>query len=581
MADRNNKAEEDYLDSLLRSLTGEADNPEDEKKIEEEMDMPEKDFDADIEADIDADGLDEQFLSEFEKEFFDDGETELLENDVMGQEEINKLSDDINEQKNGIEENESEALQEKPEESEEKPEERPEEKPEERTEERPEEKPEEIPDETLFDVDSDILGAIDEAVAESGNDEEKTLVDEAISKEDSSVEDDLKGLYDILGVENNGDELPENVEEMDTETPKKKKGLFSRKDKKDKKEKKSKKEKQDDKSDDSEKTQEESIDIDSLFAEEQNQDIPVMDETGDFGFGLDDSGSGADAGEDQDFGFGLDDSSFDDMDENERLIQQMDDGEIDEDELLEDDDESDKKKKKKDKKEKKEKKEKKKKEKAPKKKKPKKEKKEKKPKEPDEIIHIPIVFLVFALSFVIVAVLAAKFGGDYYYYNQQFYEAISLYVYGNELEEGEVLDQQKYERKFSEAYTLLNGLEMKTKDHQAFFDQLETIMLMDRHYEAYKSYIMMGDYEHGLDSLVKAVKMYDKYQNKARDLKCFDEMTLVLSWVDEKLTSTYGISESQARELHMISDDDEYAVQVRTIAAKARALHGNNTDGEE
>ena len=574
MADRNNKAEEDYLDSLLRSLTGEADNPEDEKKIEEEMDIPEKDFDADI----DTDGLDEQFLSEFEKEFFDDGETEILENDVMEQEEINKLSDDINEQKNSTDEPDVEALQEKPEVSEEKHEEEPEEIKEEIAEKEPEE--------NLFDLDSDILGAIDEAVAESENQEEskseieeKTLVDEAISKEDSSVEDDLKGLYDILGVENDGSELPENVEDIATENPKKKKGLFSRKDKKDKKEKKSKKEKQTEKSEADENTQEENIDIDALFTEEPNQDMPVMDDAGDLGFSLDDTGSDEDAGGEQDFEFGLDDSSFDDMDENERLIQQMDDGEIDEDELLEDDDESDKKKKKKEKKEKKEKK--KKKEKAPKKKKPKKEKQEKKPKEPDEIIHIPVVFLVFALSFVIVAVLAAKFGGDYYYYNQQFYEAISLYVYGNELEEGEVLDQQKYERKFSEAYTLLNGLEMKTKDHQAFFDQLETIMLMDRHYEAYKSYMMMGDYEHGLDSLIKAVKMYDKYQNKARDLKCFDEMTLVLSWVDEKLTSTYGISESQARELHMISDDDEYAVQVRTIAAKARALHGNNTDGEE
>ena len=122
---------------------------------------------------------------------------------------------------------------------------------------------------------------------------------------------------------------------------------------------------------------------------------------------------------------------------------------------------------------------------------------------------------------------------------------------------------------------------MKEKDHQVFYDQLTTIELMDCHYQAYRSFMMMEDYAHGLDSLIKAIKMYDKYQNEARDLKCFDEMTVVLGWVDTGLNKTYGITQSEARELSMIRDDDDYAVKVRAIAAKAEEAHNKNKVDEE
>ena len=187
------------------------------------------------------------------------------------------------------------------------------------------------------------------------------------------------------------------------------------------------------------------------------------------------------------------------------------------------------------------------------------------------------------VTFVLVVVLAVKIGGDYYYYDQRFHEAISLYVYGNDLKEDEVLDEEKYENKFKDAYRLLNGLEMKEEDHQAFFDQLETIMLMDRHYEAYKTYILLDDFEQGLDSLIKAVKTYDQYQNQARELECFDEMTVVLGWVNNKLELTYGLTESDARDISMISNDKEYAIKVKTIAAEAKNSYfdGNSEEDEK
>ena len=61
--------------------------------------------------------------------------------------------------------------------------------------------------------------------------EEQAMVDEAIANEDSSVAEDLKGLYGILGMGEEATALPDDIED----TPKKKKGLFSKKGKKEKK----------------------------------------------------------------------------------------------------------------------------------------------------------------------------------------------------------------------------------------------------------------------------------------------------------------------------------------------------------
>ena len=588
MSDKNRTPEEDYLDSLLRSITG----GNDEEELDDNFIADDMDFDKEVNGGM----SEEEFLSDFEKEFFGADIDEVsgakaepspvapamnqepeISADTMEFPELELTADDMTFPKlelpaEPMAEPEMAAPMENitldelvmPSEpvSQSEPEEMA------------------MPE---FDIAEDIMNVSSE----------QAMVDEAIANEDSSVEADLQGLYGILGMGNDSAELPADIED----TPKKKKGFFSKKDKKEKKEKKEKKKKDKKKKDLEEEVANtlvvegegiedfdfSDLSLDSLgmgdgsgdVAEtaggSEEFDLPVLDE------GADSNG---------DIGLDFDDSIFGSMDEGGE------DGEVvfEEDPFGDEeaiDEEAELKAKKKQ--EKKEAKEKKKKDKEKakkenekeKKKKPKKQPKPKKAKEPDEIVKISPLFIVFALSFVVIIVLVAKIGGEYYHYNENFYEAVSLYVYGNELDEGETLDQEAYESKFADAYDLIYGMEMKEKDHQVFYDQLTTIMLMDRHYEAYKSFMLNEDFAHGLDSLVKAVKMYDKYQNEARELKCFDEMTVVLGWVENKLTATYGVSLSEARELSMIKDDDDYAVKVRTIAAKAEAEYNKNKVDEE
>ena len=600
MSDKNITPEEDYLDSLLRSIAGGTDDGEiDDNLIAEDID-----FDKEVDGGMSED----EFLSDFEKEFFgeniDDNVkapvSETIQESAIFQtdesfpefdmlEKIGASEIPTEPMTQGISEMELEPelqmvqemqleettqldvepeLQVEPEQQVE---------PELQFEEEVQSEPE-TPANVEFDLVEDIMNVSDE----------QAMVEEAIASEDSSVEADLQGLYGILGMGNEEQELPADIED----TPKKKKGLFSKKDKKDKKEKKEKK-KKGKKKKDLEAEVANTLVVEGEGLEDFDfSDFSLDALAGPDGGSLDSSDSAFDMtalddgnSENGDLGLGFDDSIFGGLDENGENAEVV----FDEDPFGDEEIDEEAELKAKKKQEKKEAKEKKKKEKEQakkekekeKKKKPKKAPKPKKVKEPDEVINISPIFVVFALSFVIIIILVANIGGNYYHYNERFYDAVSLYVYGNNLEEGETLDQEAYEDKFSDAYNLIYGLEMKEKDHQVFYDQLTIIMLMDRHYEAYKSFMLNDDYAHGLDSLIKAIKMYDKYQNDARELKCFDEMTVVLSWVENKLMSTYGLSVSEARELSMIKDDDDYAVKVRAIAAEVEAENNKNKVDEE
>ncbi len=429
----------------------------------------------------------------------------------------------------------------------------------------------EITDAELFDLDDDIMSVIGQTSEDTSKEKKHEIikdyvdddtkeekietpvdinevpteldVDEAIALNDDASEDDLQGLLDVMGIEEESNDVA-----IDLPTDKKKKKLFG-KGNKEKKDKKGKKASKDDDFDDLASIQsDEMLDLSSLgdlltessgdlhnldFSSVDiiNDDLPTMNEEKDdlldddfgMGFGL--------PGSSDDFGFSIDGSE---QDFEEEIVENK-----------------DKKKKGKKKKEK----VKKIKEKKPKKAsaKPKKEKKPK-VKEPDEVIKISKGFVFLLLSLVIVSVFMLIFGGDYYTYNTKVSKATKAYVNQN----------------YSEAYNYLFGLEMKKKDDEELFNQIQTVMFVNRHYEAYQNLIKMDEYEQGLYSLLKGVKMFDKYQNVGRDLNCYDDMQDVLGWIDKGLMETYGLTESQAREMNLLKSDDQLALEVCIIADEAR-----------
>lgn len=493
MPKQNNIAEEDYLDNLLNSVLSGTDSGELKDDI----------FDEELRGMM---GSDEDFFRSIEKEWMDTGERpeqskkEMLPEE-MAKEMFEKYKDPHTEEyrdvppeivgfedKYGGDEHPSEEEQNQP----------------------------EVKAET-----------VEEKEGEEKQDDSQT----------DTVEDDMKGLLDILGVEQEGNEKDkqeisdlENQNAKKQKKEKKKRGFFGKKKKE-------------------ENQEERNVDI-ALDLLEKNQEQAELDDVENtvaepdsmLGEGeADQSGEGTESIDSliSDLGLG---QGLEDIPDKEDLAY----------EESREDPENKKDKKKKKEKKKKEKKPKKKKDKKPKKpKKPKKEKKPREPKEPDEIIPISFPFLMFLLSIGALLVLATVFGGNYNNYQTKVSSATSYYV----------------DQNYGKAYNELYGLSMKKGD-EYFFHQVETVTYVYRNYEAYQNLAKLGYYQDALDSLLNGVRMFDKYKDSGREeYNCFDDMNTVLGWITTALNEVYGITESEAREINLLGRGKEYSYKVAEIAA--------------
>lgn len=372
-----------------------------------------------------------------------------------------------------------------------------------------------------------------------------------------SSEDDMMGLYDILGVtpENAGEDTAgiEDLEKSDRSSKKKKKKrkLFGRKKREDTAE----EQKVDLALDlmqngqkEAEALQEKATGSEENTSEEAEENTPQME-------GQPEGTPGA-APEDET-------ESINSLISDLGLGEGLDDIPEKTDEPEEEQPAEDKKKKKK----KKEKKKKPKKQKKPKQKKPKKPKKEKKPKEPkgpEEIIKVPIPFLIFLLSVGALMVLGVLFGGSYYQYQTGISNATTYYV----------------NQKYGQAYDELYHLDIK-KDDEYFYGQVNTVMQVYANYRSYAELIKIGNYTDALDSLLNGVRMFDKYKDIARDeYNCYNDLSQALTWIDTALQDVYGITESEAREINLGGKKLAYSKRVAEIAGQAERKDAQTDDSD-
>lgn len=370
-----------------------------------------------------------------------------------------------------------------------------------------------------------------------------------------SSEDDMMGLYDILGVtpENAGEDTAgiEDLEKSDRSSKKKKKKrkLFGRKKRED-------------------TAEEQKVDLALDLMQNGQKEAEALPEKAD----------------EQEKATGSEENTSEEAEENTPQVEGQPEDETESinslisdlglgeglDDIPEKTDEpeeeqpaEDKKKKKK----KKEKKKKPKKQKKPKQKKPKKPKKEKKPKEPkgpEEIIKVPIPFLIFLLSVGALMVLGVLFGGSYYQYQTGISNATTYYV----------------NQKYGQAYDELYHLDIK-KDDEYFYGQVNTVMQVYANYRSYAELIKIGNYTDALDSLLNGVRMFDKYKDIARDeYNCYNDLSQALTWIDTALQDVYGITESEAREINLGGKKLAYSKRVAEIAGQAERKDAQTDDSD-
>lgn len=100
---------------------------------------------------------------------------------------------------------------------------------------------------------------------------------------------------------------------------------------------------------------------------------------------------------------------------------------------------------------------------------------------------------------------------------------------------------------------------------EVLYEQIRTIMYVQKQYNSYLNYYNIEMKEEALDSLIKGIDKYDKYYENADRLGILSDMDAVLAKIIKELDDTFGISEEKARALSNIEDSVEYSIQIRTI----------------
>ncbi len=114
------------------------------------------------------------------------------------------------------------------------------------------------------------------------------------------------------------------------------------------------------------------------------------------------------------------------------------------------------------------------------------------------------------------------------------------------------------------AYEKIAGLEPR-KSERVFFEQVRTVMYVQKQYDSYLSYYNIGMKEEALDSLLKGIDKYDKYYETADDLGILDDMNNVLDKIYTALEETYNLLPEKANEIANIEDSADYSVELRKV----------------
>ena len=202
--------------------------------------------------------------------------------------------------------------------------------------------------------------------------------------------------------------------------------------------------------------------------------------------------------------------------------------------------------KKKDKKEKKKKEKKPKKEKAPKKPKaPKapKPKKEKKPKEVDNTPPLPKGPVMMIWLMVASLVALVLLGMNLIKYNTPISNAKSLKNQGH----------------YAEAFSELNGLEMKEKDME-LYNQLAVLSTVDSELNAYERFTKAEKVDWAFDSLICAAGRCYINEANADVFGCLGQLETLKRTVSNELEQKYDMTYEEAIEMYTIRDRDDYTI---------------------
>lgn len=129
------------------------------------------------------------------------------------------------------------------------------------------------------------------------------------------------------------------------------------------------------------------------------------------------------------------------------------------------------------------------------------------------------------------------------------------------------------ERNYEAAYEALAGVDV-SESSEELEEKVRICMQLQKEYNSYTNYYKMKMYLEALDSLVKGIRSYDENKEKADLYGIMSQYNELEGRLAEALYTDFGVSETQARAINEIQEQEEYTAKLEEIIRNWQAAAG-------
>lgn len=117
---------------------------------------------------------------------------------------------------------------------------------------------------------------------------------------------------------------------------------------------------------------------------------------------------------------------------------------------------------------------------------------------------------------------------------------------------------------YEAAYAEIAGVDVSKKS-APMAEKVRMCMQLKKEMNSYQNYYQMQMYLEALDSLMKGIRNYDTNKDTAEDYDILTQYNELEGEIAGELYKEFGVSETQARNINQIEDQEEYTKQLQAV----------------
>lgn len=117
---------------------------------------------------------------------------------------------------------------------------------------------------------------------------------------------------------------------------------------------------------------------------------------------------------------------------------------------------------------------------------------------------------------------------------------------------------------YEAAYEEIAGVEVSKKS-APMAEKVRICMQLKKEMNSYQNYYQMQMYLEALDSLMKGIRSYDANKDTAEDYDILTQYNELEGEIASELYKEFGVSETQARNINQLEDQEEYTKQLQAV----------------